>query len=250
MKLITTPCLHPLEEVGALGIRNHSQKIQSTFRQQSVVSAWCCALNDLTPQPLIPEDLWAFSTSTSTWAQLASGPSFRYFFGFASFSGALHVIGGDTYSARASWTYDPAEDEWANATSFDVVGLTNFVGSTNSDPWDSGFLLDVAGALHAVNNHHQGTAYARPFVGVFQKSVSMRCINFWRYFPTKTNKWLQERTRDTPSKGLLWSVSHGLVSHSPEFGRNPSSFGVETTSQPQWERARRCSAPATMHALQ
>ena len=46
--------------------------------------------------------------------------------------------------------------------------------------------------------------HARPFVGVFQKSISIRFINFWRYFPTKTNQWLQERTWDTPTKGLLW----------------------------------------------
>ena len=46
--------------------------------------------------------------------------------------------------------------------------------------------------------------HARPFVGVFQKSIFTRFINFWQYFPTKTNQWLQERTWDTPTKGLLW----------------------------------------------
>ena len=48
--------------------------------------------------------------------------------------------------------------------------------------------------------------HARPFVGVFQKSISIRFINFWRYFPTKTRKWLQERGRDTPTKGLVWAA--------------------------------------------
>ena len=33
-------------------------------------------------------------------------------------------------------------------------------------------------------------AYARPFVGVFQKSIPDRFVNFWRLFPTK---WLQNR---------------------------------------------------------
>ena len=48
--------------------------------------------------------------------------------------------------------------------------------------------------------------HARPFIGVFQKSINIRFINFWRYFPTKTNQWLQERTWDTPTKGLLWTA--------------------------------------------
>ena len=46
--------------------------------------------------------------------------------------------------------------------------------------------------------------HARPLVGIFQESISIRFINFWRYFPTKTNQWLQERTWDTPTKDLLW----------------------------------------------
>ena len=44
-----------------------------------------------------------------------------------------------------------------------------------------------------------------PSGGVFQKSIFTRFINFWRYFPTQTRKWLQERGRDTPTKGLVWS---------------------------------------------
>ena len=48
------------------------------------------------------------------------------------------------------------------------------------------------------------SVHARPFVGVFQKSISIRFINLWRYFLTKTRKWLQERERGTPTKGLVW----------------------------------------------
>ena len=61
---------------------------------------------------------------------------------------------------------------------------------------------DCRCADEVLDEHH-----ARPFVGVFQKSISIRFINFWRYFPTKTNQWLQERTWDTPTKGLLWLAS-------------------------------------------
>ena len=65
--------------------------------------------------------------------------------------------------------------------------------------------------------------HARPFVGVFQKSISVRFINFWRYFPTKTRKWLQERGRDTPTKGLVWthmptSRGVGSATHTPTSG--------------------------------
>jgi len=44
-----------------------------------------------------------------------------------------------------------------------------------------------------INNRADATQvlHARPFVGVFQKSISKRFINFWRY---KLMKWLQERT--------------------------------------------------------
>ena len=46
--------------------------------------------------------------------------------------------------------------------------------------------------------------HARPLGGVFQKSIFTRFIKFWRYFPTATRKWLQERGRDTHTKGLVW----------------------------------------------
>ena len=50
--------------------------------------------------------------------------------------------------------------------------------------------------------------HARPSVGVFQKSILDKFVNFWRHFPTK---WLQKPSPnpktvpwDTPTKGLLW----------------------------------------------
>ena len=47
--------------------------------------------------------------------------------------------------------------------------------------------------------------HARPFVGVFEKSTSSRFVSFWRRFPSKAMKRLQERQPDTPTKGLLWT---------------------------------------------
>ena len=46
--------------------------------------------------------------------------------------------------------------------------------------------------------------HARPFVAVFEKSISSRFNNFWRQFPSKAMKRLQERQPDTPTIGLRW----------------------------------------------
>jgi len=69
-------------------------------------------------------------------------------------------------------------------------------------------------------------SHARPFVGVFQKSISIRFINFWRYFPAKMRKWLQEQGRDTPTKGLVRRAPCGGVACLPGCDRAWSGTGV------------------------
>ena len=46
--------------------------------------------------------------------------------------------------------------------------------------------------LKIVLSSRRFETHTRPYVGVFQKSIIDRFINFWRYFPTK---WLQNRTQ-------------------------------------------------------
>ena len=91
-------------------------------------------------------DLWAFSATTSTWAQLASGapgPSARARPGFASSGGVLYLLGG--FSLRDLWAYDPAQDAWSNRNR-SVEGAW-----PRSSGGGAGGLLDVAGELFSVN---------------------------------------------------------------------------------------------------
>jgi len=89
-------------------------------------------------------DLWAFSTATSTWAQLASGVS-RAGHGFASSGGLLYVLGG--WGLRDLWAYDPAQDAWSERTS-SVEGGGTWPRSGVGGP---GGLIDVAGELFSVD---------------------------------------------------------------------------------------------------
>jgi len=68
-------------------------------------------------------------------------------------------MGGPAYTNRVAWTYDPASDSWSNGTSFEAERAFQV------DAWmdvglsiGSGFLLEVAGALLAVNINHDGEA--------------------------------------------------------------------------------------------
>ena len=93
-------------------------------------------------------DLWAFSATTSTWAQLASGapgPSARVGPGFASSGGLLYVLGGS--GLRDLWAYDPAQDAWSDRTS-SVEGDGTWPQSGVGGP---GGLIDVAGELFSVD---------------------------------------------------------------------------------------------------
>ena len=102
-------------------------------------------------------DLWAFSTATSTWAELASGapgPSARAGSALASSGGLLYVLGG--WSMRDLWAYDPAQDAWSNRTSSVEGGGT----WPRSGVGGAGGLIDVAGELFSVNMKHAGIAPA------------------------------------------------------------------------------------------
>ena len=96
-------------------------------------------------------DLWAFSTATSTWAQLASGapgPSARSGLGFASSGGLLYVLGGwNGEYLRDLWAYDSAQDGWLNRTSSVEGGGT----WPRSGVGIAGGLFDVAGELFSVD---------------------------------------------------------------------------------------------------
>ena len=70
--------------------------------------------------------------------------------------------------------------------------------------------MQCRGSLGMIRSTHPSPPHARPFVGVFQKSIPIRFINCWQYFPTETRKWLQERGRDTPTKGLVWESGLGF----------------------------------------
>ena len=73
--------------------------------------------------------------------------------------------------------------------------------------------------------------HARPFVGVFQKSIYKRtrqllAINAHRMAP-RTTRWLQERQGDAPTKGLAWLARHAPC-HTARFwpwisGKGPSN---------------------------
>ena len=65
--------------------------------------------------------------------------------------------------------------------------------------WHAGLLS------HATRCNH-----ARPFVGISQKSISKRpcqflAINAHKMAP-RPSQWPQDRTWDTPTKGLLWDA--------------------------------------------
>ena len=101
-------------------------------------------------------DLWAFTTATSSWAQLAAGPSTRYMHGFASSGGLLYVLGGWTSRGGGAevhdfWSYDPAQDAWSDRTS-------SMQGSMTWPRW--WVLLDVAGELLSVHMEPEAVAVA------------------------------------------------------------------------------------------
>ena len=71
--------------------------------------------------------------------------------------------------------------------------------------------------LHHLHSE-EGSNHARPFVGVFQKSIYNRtrqllAINAHKMDP-RTTRWLQERQGDAPTKGLAWFKAHRLAYHS------------------------------------
>lgn len=99
-------------------------------------------------------DLWAFSTATSTWAQLATGPAARSRMGFGSSGGLLYVLGG--LEVNDFWSYNPAQDTWLERTDNVTV-----VGS-NPLPRHGAALLDVAGQLLLLHGMRPGIAPMLP----------------------------------------------------------------------------------------
>ena len=109
--------------------------------------------------------LWAFSTTNSTWAQLAAGPSTRSQSCFGASGGLIYLLGGgqalggEVTSVRSDfWSYDPAGNVWTERTDSVVV--------EGSNPWPryGGALLDVAGELLLMYGRDTGIAPMLPRV--------------------------------------------------------------------------------------
>jgi hypothetical protein len=76
--------------------------------------------------------------------------------------------------------------------------------------------------------------HARPFVGVFQKSIYKRtrqllAINAHRMAP-RTTRWLQERQGDAPTKGLAW-CGRGGPDHLPGAPHQHARAGTCSAAQ-------------------
>ena len=75
----------------------------------------------------------------------------------------------------------------------------------------------VSAQLHEVGSPF---THARPFVGVFQKSIYKRtcqllAINAEKMAP-RTTRWLQERQGDAPTKGLGWTARPSNAFHTTD----------------------------------
>ena len=98
--------------------------------------------------------LWAFSTTTSTWAQLAAGPNERSGSCFGASGGLIYLLG----ELAGFWSYNPADNVWTERT--------DSVAVEGSNPWPryGGALVDVAGELLLVHGTGSGIASMLPRV--------------------------------------------------------------------------------------
>ena len=103
-------------------------------------------------------ELWEFSTTASTWAQLASwpGPSDPEGLCFGASGGLIYLLGDWADIAGYFWSYDPEDRAWTERTDSVTV--------EGSNPWtrSGGALLDVAGELLLVHGKTTGIATMLP----------------------------------------------------------------------------------------
>ena len=68
----------------------------------------------------------------------------------------------------------------------------------------------TSGIMRSYAGLRRPTVHPGPFVGVSQKSIFKRPCQFLalnaHQMAPRTRRWLQERGRDTPPKGLLWYI--------------------------------------------
>ena len=98
---------------------------------------------------------------------------------------------------RFRWALPPSELQRLTPSLFVHLGCLPLLGS-------------LKGGWHACVHFH-----ARPFVGVFQKSILDRFVNLWRPVPRKMapkpSSYPKTIPWDTPTNGLLWEA---LTPHS------------------------------------
>ena len=104
----------------------------------------------------IDQHLWAFYTTTSTWAQLAAGPGARGESCFGASGGLIYLLGG--WRASDFWSYNPADNVWTERTDSVTVEGSNPLTRLG------GALLDVAGELLLVHGTGSGIASMLPRV--------------------------------------------------------------------------------------
>ena len=59
----------------------------------------------------------------------------------------------------------------------------------------------------AIHYHSLCLPHARPFVGVFQESVSISFVNFWRYFPAKRGNGSKNEDGIPPRRAFCGEVA-------------------------------------------
>ena len=95
--------------------------------------------------------LWAFSTTNSSWAQLADGPiRFQSYMCFGASGGLIYLLGGNS-----TFSYIPADNAWTEHT-----GSVTVEGG-NQGPRYGGALLDVGGELLLVHGSDTNTGIAQ-----------------------------------------------------------------------------------------
>ena len=88
-----------------------------------------------------------------------------------------------TQSTRCTWEGQRAEQLTHRGA--DQPTTHSVQSSQRTQPTHSKW-VQSSQPTHSMQRSQRAARHAGPFVGVFQKSIFIRFINFWGYFPTKT----------------------------------------------------------------